>query len=152
MPPLIILYSVPFLPAAAIIIAEVGLPFQIQTTWRVLISEAGAMVIVLGVGWLGGIAPPVLYHPISAAAILSRLRIASVRMNHTSRLPLLLRVASRMPSFSRSTITAWMVPLWRLGSRPMPLTISEQVWGPCWMRVERTAVRMMVRKCIGVVW
>ena len=64
-------------------------------------------------------------------------------MNHWSRLPLLRRIASMMPSFSMSTITAWMVPLWRRGSIPRERTRSEQVIGPLLIRAERTAVRMM---------
>ena len=64
-------------------------------------------------------------------------------MNHWSRLPLLRRIASMMPSFSMSTITEWMVPLWRRGSIPRERTRSEQVIGPLLIRAERTAVRMM---------
>ena len=87
-------------------------------------------------------------HPIRAAASRSRLRIMLVLMNHRSRrLPFI--VAPRMPSRSRSTMMAWMVPLWRLGSSPSIRTRSEQVWGPDWIRMERMAMRMMVEKFIG---
>ncbi len=89
--------------------------------------------------------------PEMAAIRRSRLRIAVGTMNHRSRLPLSARVASRTPSFSRSTIRAWMVPLWRRGSRPMARTRSEQVWGPFWIRWERTEARMM-EESIGLRW
>ena len=81
--------------------------------------------------------------PAMAAAMRSRLRIAVGTINHRSRLPLSERVASRVPAFSRSTITAWMVPLWRRGSMPMARTRSLQVIGPSLIRRVRIAVRMM---------
>ena len=81
--------------------------------------------------------------PAMAAAMRSRLRMAVGTMNQRSRLPLSERVASRVPAFSRSTITAWMVPLWRRGSMPMARTRSLQVIGPSLIRRVRIAVRMM---------
>ena len=87
--------------------------------------------------------------PISAAIRRSRLRILAGRMYQALRLPLLVRMASRVPWRSRSTITAWMVPLWRRGSMPMRRTRSLQVCGPCWIRMLRTMVRVRRWKFIG---
>jgi len=105
------------------------------------------------VAWNGGECEslPHIGQPIRAAIRRSRFLMLSVWMNHTSRrVPFM--VAPRTPSRSRSTIMAWMVPLCLLGSNPMPLTRSEQVCGPCWIRAERIAVRVMVVKSIGRWW
>ena len=109
----------------------------------VVVIRCGAVYsrIIQGRGWM--VNPPPADQIARAAARRSRLRIAVGTMNQRSRLPLSLRVASRMPAFSRSTITAWMVPLWRRGSMPMARTRSLQVIGPSLIRRVRIAVRMM---------
>ena len=92
----------------------------------------------------GALPPPNSKDHIKTAARRSRLRIMSVSRCHFVRLRVLwCSSAQRTPSFSISTMMAWMVPLWRLGSRPMDLTSAEQVWGPLFSSALRTLVRMM---------
>ena len=90
---------------------------------------------------------PVTFIHTKAAAIRSRLRRVGATENHRFRLPVRgLRVAANCPRVSRSTSTAWMVPLWRLGSRPIRRTSSEPVIGPLRIRMLRAAMRVAVWK------